>query len=69
MEEIKDQIHFIFNVNCNCKKTLKRISIEPDKVIDTEKELIYVFIIHRTKRKEFVSELNNLRLPFLQRVV
>ena len=69
MSEDKKQIKYIFNVNCNCKKTLKRISREPDKIIETNKELIFVFILKRKEISDFVSELNNLRLPYTQRVV
>lgn len=69
MSEDKKQIKYIFNVNCNCKKTLKRISREPDKIIETNKELIFVFILKRKEISDFVSELNNLRLPYAQRVV
>lgn len=69
MSEHKKQIKYMFNVNCNCKKTLKRISREPDKIIETDKELIFVFILKRKEISDFVSELNNLRLPYTQRVI
>lgn len=69
MTNYKKQVRHMFNVNCNCKKTLKKISREPDKVIETDKELIYVFILKRKEREEFINELNNLRLSFVQRVI
>jgi DNA phosphorothioation-dependent restriction protein DptG len=40
MTDYKKQVRYMFNVNCNCKKTLKKISREPDKIIETDKELI-----------------------------
>jgi len=69
MAENKKQIKYMFNVNCNCKKTLKKISRDPDKIVETDKELIYVFILKRKEVEMFVSELNNLRLPYVQRVI
>ena len=69
MSDSKKQIKYMFNVNCNCKKTLKKISREPDKIIETDKELIYVFILKRKEIEDFVKELNNLRLPYVQRII
>lgn len=69
MSKYKKQIQYIFNVNCNCKKTLKRISKEPDKILDTEKELVYIFFLKKKEIESFIKELNNLRLPFVKRVV
>ena len=69
MSENKKQVKYLFNVNCNCKKTLKRISREPDSIIETDKELIFVFILRRKEVEAFISELSNLRLPYLQRVI
>lgn len=69
MSDVKKQIKYIFNVNYNCKKTLKRISREPDKIVETDKELIYVFILKRKERETFISELSNLKLPYLERVI
>ena len=69
MAENKKQIKYMFNVNCNCKKTLKKISRDPDKIVETDKELIYVFILKRKEVEMFVSELGNLRLPYVQRVI
>jgi len=69
MTEHKKQIKYMFNVNCNCKKTLKKISRDPDKIVETDKELIYIFILKRKEIEMFVSELGNLRLPYVQRVI
>ena len=69
MTDYKKQVRYMFNVNCNCKKTLKKISREPDKIIETEKELIYVFIIKAKNKDEFISELNNLRMKYVYRAV
>jgi len=69
MSDSKKQIKYMFNINCNCKKTLKKISREPDKIIETDKEWIYVFILKRKEVDLFISELNNLRLPYVQRVI
>jgi hypothetical protein len=69
MAENKEQIQFLFNVNCNCKKTLKKISKTPDKIIETKKEWIYVYILEKSERKKFISELGNLKLTFVQRVI
>jgi DNA-binding protein YbaB len=69
MSENKKQIKYMFNINCNCKKTLKKISRDPDKIVETDKELIYVFILKRKQVEDFVSELGNLRLPYVQRVI
>lgn len=69
MSDYKKQVRYLFNVNCSCKKTLKRISREPDKIIETDKESVYVFILKKKNRDSFISELNNLRLPFVQRVI
>ncbi|MDQ7022574.1 MAG: hypothetical protein Q9M97_03460 [Candidatus Gracilibacteria bacterium] len=69
MSDKKKQIKYLFNVNCNCKQTLKKISREPDKIIETGKELIYVFILKRKEVEDFISELGNLRLDFVQRVI
>ena len=69
MEDNPDQIKYIFNVNWNCKKTLKKISRTPDKIMETSKEWIYVYILDKEDRHCFVAELNNMRLPFVQRVV
>ena len=59
----------MFNVNCNCKKTLKKISKEPVKIIETDKELIYLFIIKAKNKNDFIQELNNLKLKYVYRVV
>lgn len=69
MWENKKQVKYLFNVNCNCKKTLKRISREPDSIIETDKELIFVFILRRKEVEAFVSELSNLRLAYTQRII
>jgi len=69
MAENKEQVQFLFNVNCNCKKTLKKISKTPDKVIETKKEWVYVYILEKNERDNFISELGNLKLPFVQRVI
>jgi len=69
MSNSKKQIKYLFNVNSNCKKTLKKISREPDKVIETEKGLIYIFIIKAKNKYEFMQELNNLRFKYVYRVI
>jgi len=33
MENSQKEIRFIFNVNCNCKKTLKKISKKPERIV------------------------------------
>ena len=53
----REMVQYLFNVNCNCKKTLKKISQKPDKIIDTPKELIYSFIISQAEKNFFIAEL------------
>ncbi|NPA44934.1 MAG: hypothetical protein GXO49_05320 [Chlorobi bacterium] len=48
---------------------MKKISREPDKVIETEKGLIYIFIIKAKNKYEFMQELNNLRFKYVYRVI
>ncbi len=69
MWEEKEKIQFLFNVNCNCKKTLKKISKKPDTIIETKKELIYTFMIQQKEKKSFMQELWNLKLPYVQRII
>jgi len=69
MKEDKKEIRFLFNVNCNCKKTLKKISKKPDRVVETNKELIYVFLVKLAKKDMFLQELSNLQLPYTKRIV
>jgi len=68
MEDRQKEIRYVFSVKNTCKKTLKRISREPDKIIETDKEWIYIFILKKKHREEFLSELNNLKLNYIQRV-
>lgn len=69
MNESSEKVEYVFNVNCNCKKTLKKISRKPDRIIETSKELIYVFHIPRGERDMFLAELANLKLPYVSRVL
>ena len=69
MSEHDEQIKYLFNVNWNCKKTLKKISKTPDKILETKKEWIYVYLVDKKERDLFISELNNMSLPFVQRVI
>jgi len=69
LSEKEEQIKYIFNVNWNCKKTLKKISKTPDKIIDAKKEWIYIYILDKDERDSFISELKNMKLSFIQRVV
>jgi len=69
MKEDRKEIRFLFNVNCNCKKTLKKISKKPDRVVETNKELIYVFLVKLAKKDMFLQELANLQLPYTKRIV
>jgi acetolactate synthase small subunit len=69
MVDNEEQIQFLFNVNCNCKKTLKKISKTPYKINETKKEWIYSFMLDKEERESFIFELNNLKLPFMQRVI
>jgi len=69
MSDSKKQIRYMFNINCNCKKTLNKISRTPDKIIETDKELIYVYILKKKQVEDFVNELKNLRLPYVYRTV
>jgi len=69
MENSQKEIRFIFNVNCNCKKTLKKISKKPERIVETDKELIYVYVVKLKKRDLFLQELSNLQLPYTQRIV
>ena len=69
MSDSKKQVRYMFNVNYNCKNTLKKISRKPDKIIETDKELIYVYILKKKQVEDFVNELNNLRLPYVYRTV
>ncbi|MCD5380904.1 hypothetical protein LR004_03155 [Candidatus Gracilibacteria bacterium] len=69
MEESKKEVKFIFNVNCNCKKTLKKISKKPERIVETDKELIYVYVVKLKKRDLFLQELSNLQLPYTQRMI
>lgn len=69
MEETGKEVKFLFNINCNCKKTLKKISRKPDRIVETDKELIYIHIIKRKKRDMFLQELSNLQLPYTQRII
>lgn len=69
MSDSPEKVEYVFNVNCNCKKTLKKISKKPDRIIETPKELIYVFHIPRWRRDIFIEELINLKLPYVSRVL
>ena len=69
LNEYPEQIQYLFNVNCNCKKTLKKISQKPDKIVDTTKELIYTFVISQEEKDIFIAELSNLKLPYVSRVI
>ena len=69
MDSTAKKIYYIFSVNWNCKKTLKKISQKPDKIIETSKELIYTFFIPEVEKKQFMSELANLQLSYTSRII
>jgi hypothetical protein len=69
MQKNPKQIKYLFNINSNCKKTLKKISKEPNNIFETDKEWIYTYIIEKEDRENFISELNNMKLHFVQRVI
>lgn len=67
--ECENRIEFIFNVNCNCRETIKKLSRKPDKIIETDKFNSYIFIVDSVEKESFAKELTNFNLSYVNRII
>ena len=64
-----EKAYFLFNINSNCKKTLKKVSHKPDTILDTTKDIVYIYLIAPAEKDIFIAELSNLKLSYTYRML
>ncbi len=69
IDDNSEKVYFLFNINSNCKKTLKKVSHKPDTILDTPKDIVYMYLISLEEKEIFVAELSNLKLSYTYRML